>query len=472
MMLWKVALRSLLTRKLALSLVILAMALSLSALLLGRSLSQELRSSFNSSVSGTDLIVAARSHPLQVVLYSVFRLGTPTQALSAERWQDIRNLPQLAWQFPLVLGDSHRGYAVIGTNDDYFQHFRYGRHQPLISQQGDEPAFNHPLQAIIGASVARELGYRVGDHLLLSHGSHQHSFQHHDELSFQISAVLAPTGTPVDRSIHVHLNSLEALHSPALPRLLAAVEAVAKDEHAHDEHAHDEHAHDEHSHDELAHEEHAHDKHDHGQHGHHPLHIPAAEAPALPALSLAQLPPASAVSAVFIGLKSRALTFQAQAQLNGAHSEPLSAVLPGVALSEFWQLLSSAEQLLNLLSGIMLVTALLGSVAMLQLSLAVRQAEIGLLRLIGARPWQLLLLIQLEVLFIIMASWLLALLLGSAALWSLQGWLASQYGVLVHGWLNLQELPLYLGLSIGLGLVAGLIPAISAYRMSLHPANL
>src|SRR5690606_30899737 len=87
MMLWKVALRSLLTRKLALSLVILAMALSLSALLLGRSLSQELRSSFNSSVSGTDLIVAARSHPLQVVLYSVFRLGTPTQALSAERWQ-------------------------------------------------------------------------------------------------------------------------------------------------------------------------------------------------------------------------------------------------------------------------------------------------------------------------------------------------------------------------------------------------
>src|SRR5690606_35667020 len=286
------------------------------------------------------------------------------------RWQDIRNLPQLAWQFPLVLGDSHRGYAVIGTNDDYFQHFRYGRRQPLISQQGDEPAFNHPLQAIIGASVARELGYQVGDHLLLSHGSHQHSFQHHDELSFQISAVLAPTGTPVDRSIHVHLNTLEARPSPALQRLLAAAEAVAEDEHAHDEHAHDEH------------------DHGHHDHAHHPLHIPAAEAPALPALSLAQLPKASAVSAVFIGLKSRALTFQAQAQLNGAHSEPLSAVLPGVALCEFWQLLSSAEQLLNLLSGIMLVTALLGSVAMLQLSLAVRQPEIGLLRLIGARPWQ------------------------------------------------------------------------------------
>lgn len=467
MMLWKVALRSLLTRKLALSLVILAMALSLSALLLGRSLSQELRSSFNSSVSGTDLIVAARSHPLQVVLYSVFRLGTPTQALSAERWQDIRNLPQLAWQFPLVLGDSHRGYAVIGTNDDYFQHFRYGRRQPLISQQGDEPAFNHPLQAIIGASVARELGYRVGDHLLLSHGSHQHSFQHHDELSFQISAVLAPTGTPVDRSIHVHLNTLEALHSPALPRLLAAAEAAAEDEHAHDEHAHDELAHEE-----QAHEEHAHDKHDHGQHGHHPLHIPAAEAPALPALSLAQLPKASAVSAVFIGLKSRALTFQAQAQLNGAHSEPLSAVLPGVALSEFWQLMKQAESLLQLLSGVMLVTALLGSVAMLQLSLVVRQPEIGLLRLIGARPRHILALLQLEVLLMMAASWLLALLLGSAFMALLQHWLGAHYSVAVSGLLSLTELPLYMLLSVALALVAGLIPALSAYRMSLHPANL
>lgn len=447
MMLWKVALRSLLTRKLALSLVVLAIALSLSALLITRTLSDGLRSGFSSSVSGTDLIVAARSHPLQVVLYSVFRLGSPTQALSAQRWDGIRNRADVAWSFPLVLGDSHRGYAVIGTTDEYFVHFRYGRQQSLQAEAGAELAFRHPLQVIIGAEVARTLGYERGDHLIISHGSHQHSFHHHDELSFAIAAVLQPTGTPVDRSIHVHLNTLEALHSPELLNLVAGTEPT-RVEHSDTDHDHDH------------------------QHGHHPLHIPAAEAPALPALSFDQLPSATAVSAVFVGLKSRALAFRAQAQLNAADAEPLTAVMPGVALSEFWQLMKQAESLLQLLSAVMLVTALLGSVAMLQLSLVVRQPEIGLLRLIGARPRHILALLQLEVLLMMAASWLLALLLGSAFMAFLQHWLGAQYGVAVSGLLNLAELPLYMLLSVVLALVAGLIPALSAYRMSLHPANL
>lgn len=450
-MLMKVALRSLLTRKLALSLVVLAIALSLSALLITRTLSDGLRSGFSSSVSGTDLIVAARSHPLQVVLYSVFRLGNPTQALSAQRWDGIRNRADAAWSFPLVLGDSHRGYAVIGTTDEYFVHFRYGRQQSLQAEAGAELAFRHPLQVIIGAEVARSLGYERGDHLIISHGSRQHSFHHHDELSFAIAAVLQPTGTPVDRSIHVHLNTLEALHSPELLNLVVGAEPT------HVEHSDTEH-------------EHEH-KHDH-QHGHHPLHIPAAEAPALPALSFDQLPSATAVSAVFVGLKSRALAFRAQAQLNAADAEPLTAVMPGVALSEFWQLMKQAESLLHLLSAVMLVTALLGSVAMLQLSLVVRQPEIGLLRLIGARPRHILALLQLEVLLMMAASWLLALLLGSAFMAFLQHWLGAHYGVAVSGLLSLAELPLYMLLSVALALVAGLIPALSAYRMSLHPANL
>ena len=458
-MLMKVALRSLLTRKLALSLVVLAIALSLSALLITRTLSDGLRSGFSSSVSGTDLIVAARSHPLQVVLYSVFRLGSPTQALSAQRWDSIRTRADVAWSFPLVLGDSHRGYAVIGTTDEYFVHFRYGRQQSLQSEAGAELAFRHPLQVIIGAEVARTLGYERGDHLIISHGSHQHSFHHHDELSFAIAAVLQPTGTPVDRSIHVHLNTLEALHSPELLNLVAGAEPT------HVEHSDTEHEH-EHEHD----HKHDHD-HDH-QHGHHPLHIPAAEAPALPALSFDQLPSATAVSAVFVGLKSRALAFRAQAQLNAADAEPLTAVMPGVALSEFWQLMAQAESLLQLLSAVMLVTALLGSVAMLQLSLVVRQPEIGLLRLIGARPRHILALLQLEVLLMMAASWLLALLLGSAFMALLQHWLGAHYGVAVSGLLSLTELPLYMLLSVVLALVAGLIPALSAYRMSLHPANL
>ena len=142
-MLIKLAYRSLLQRKTAAIMIILAISLSMSALLLTRSLSSELKNSFNSSVSGTDLIVGARSHPLQVLLYSVFRLGTPTQAVSAERWQTVQEMPQLQWSFPIALGDSHHGFAVIGTTNDYFRHFKYGRKQSLQAQQSISDAQQH-----------------------------------------------------------------------------------------------------------------------------------------------------------------------------------------------------------------------------------------------------------------------------------------------------------------------------------------
>jgi putative ABC transport system permease protein len=411
-MLMRLAVKSLLQRKLAVALIVLAMSLSLATLLLTRSLSSELRSSFSNSISGTDLIVAARSHPLQVLLYSVFRMGTPTQAMSAERWHEIGQQPQTAWTFPIVLGDSHQGYAVIGTNDDYFRHFRYGRQQalqlssalPAINLQ--QPHFAAPLQVFIGATVARERGYQTGDHLHLSHGSHGHSFMQHKEVDFVVAGILQPTGTPVDRSLHVHLQTLEALHD-------------------------------------------------------------LQQAGRLATAGWQDLPEADAISALFVGLTSRPLLFQLQNVLNQPHQEPLTAVIPGVALSEFWQLLGNAEQLLQALSLLMLITSLLGSVAMLQVTVAGRRQEIALLRIIGARPLYLFVLLETEVLLLTLLSWLLALSMAAATQWLAQPLLAEHYGLLIEPLLNLQDVWLYAALSLGLALLAGLLPALSAYRLSL-----
>ncbi|WP_430459551.1 ABC transporter permease [Thalassolituus sp. LLYu03] len=436
-MLFTIAAKSLLQRRLAAALIIAAMSLSLMALLITRSASSELRASFASSVSGTDLIAGARANPLQVLLYSVFRLGTPTQAVSAERWTDVAQLPQVQWSFPLVLGDSVKGFAVIGTNDDYFAHFRFGNKHPLTSQQNKPLAFATPTTAVIGATVGRELGLKPGDAIILSHGAHQHSFHQHKELPFIVSAVLQPTGTPVDRSVHVHLAALEALHNEQwLHRFV---------HHDHNDDRHDDDGHDD-------------QKHEHN----------AEETEAL-VLQFSDLPPPTAISAVFIGLKSRALTFQAQAAINAANSEPLTAVIPGVALTEFWQLIGNAEQILKVLSGLMLVTGLLGSVAMLQVSVAFRQQEIGLLRLIGAHPLYLFALLQVEILLLTGSSWLIALALSALVQSIASPLLASYMGVLLNpqwwpagtGWLLL--------ISIGLSILAGLLPALSAYRESSHP---
>jgi len=136
-------------------------------------------------------------------------------------------------------------------------------------------------------------------------------------------------------------------------------------------------------------------------------------------------------------------------------------VIPGVALSEFWQLLGNAEQLLQALSLLMLITSLLGSVAMLQVTVAGRRQEIALLRIIGARPLYLFVLLETEVLLLTLLSWLLALSMAAAPL------LAEHYGLLIEPLLNLQDVWLYAALSLSLALLAGLLPALSAYRLSL-----
>lgn len=450
-MLIRLALKSLLQRRTAAALIIAAMTLSLTALLMTRSFSSELRSSFNSSVSGTDLIIGARSNPLQVLLYAVFRMGSPTQAISAERWHETAQLPQLSWSFPVVLGDSHNGFAVIGTNDQYFAHFRYGRKHLLQSHSGEALHFNQPTDVVIGATVARQLGYHVGDQIVLSHGTHQHSFHQHTELPFTVSAILQPTGTPVDRSLHVHLATLEALHNE---------EWMHTHFHHHDADEDDDH-HDIADADQPDHDEHNHDE----QHDHAEAH---EDDPHTSALTFSDLPQPSVISALFTGLTSRALTFQAQAAINAANAEPLTAVIPGAALSEFWQLLGNVEQLLQVLSGLMLITGLLGSVAMLQVSVAFRREEISLLRLIGAHPVYVFALLEAEVLLLTLSSWLLALLLSGVAQALAAPLLAEHYGLLLNpqwwpdgtGWLVV--------ISAGLSLLAGLLPALSAYRLSRH----
>ncbi|MDK2778681.1 MAG: ABC transporter permease [Pseudomonadota bacterium] len=539
-MLIRLAVKSLLQRKTAALLIILAISLSMSALLLTRSLSSELKNSFNSSVSGTDLIVGARSHPLQVLLYSVFRLGNPTQAVSAGRWQEIQQLPQLSWSFPIALGDSHHGFAVLGTNDDYFRYFRYGNKHPLENSAGGGLTFTHVNDVIIGATVARKLGYHIGDELFLSHGTHATSFHVHKEIPFRVSAILKPTGTPVDRSLHVHLAMLEAVHNESWLHAHQLAhhheddhghdmheqadddhDHASMDEHDedHDHHAHDaaEHDHEEHDHASMDehdedpdhhahdaaehdhgehdhasmddhdedHDHHAHDaaEHDHGEHDHagmdehdedpdHHAHDAAEHehtehsAAAIDHIHFADLPAPGKVSAVFVGLKSRPLTFQVRELLNAPDQEPLTAVIPGVALSEFWQLLANAENILQVLSALMLITGLLGTIAMLQVSVAFRRREISLLRLIGAHPLSVFTLLELEVLLLTASGWLLALLISGLTQTLAAPLLADYFSLVVSPQWWPQHTHWLILISLVLSVIAGLIPALSAYRVS------
>lgn len=320
-MLIKVALASLLNRKLSVLLTTLAIAVSVFVLLGVEHIRTEARNSFSKTVSGVDLIVGARTSQINLLLYSVFQIGNAENNISWQSYQKLAQHPQVAWHIPVSLGDSHKGYRVVGTSDDYFRYFKYGKRQSLEFSQGG--VFTTVYDAVIGADVAKKLGYQLSDEIELSHGVAEISFKQHDEHPFKITGILKPTGTPVDQSLLVNLQAIEAIHSNGMAA-----------------------------------------QHEHAEHQH-------------------ELEP-EAITAFMLGLKSRVATFIMQRIINDFPDEPLLAIIPGVALSELWKMMSGLEKVLALIALLVLISSLLGMVTMLLTSMNERSREMAVLRVIGA----------------------------------------------------------------------------------------
>ncbi|MEM9267936.1 MAG: ABC transporter permease, partial [Pseudomonadota bacterium] len=300
-MLFRLATASLLARSLTVAMTVLAIALSVALFLGVEKLRTGAKSSFADTISGTDLIVGARSGSVQLLLYSVFRIGSATNNVTWESYQDIAARPEVDWIVPLSLGDSHRQFRVLGTSKGFFENYKYRGGKALEMDQG--VVMDDLFDAVIGADVAATLGYGVDTSIIVAHGIQ--SFTKHDEHPFRVSGVLAKTGTPVDRTVIVSMEAIEAIHV------------------------------------------------DWRQGAKIPGQTTSAEA-----LRQMDLTP-KAVTAAMIGTKSRLQVFNLQRAINEYRQEPLLAVLPGVALQELWQIVGVAETALVGVSAMVVVTALL-----------------------------------------------------------------------------------------------------------------
>ncbi|WP_420995035.1 ABC transporter permease [Cupriavidus sp. 30B13] len=408
------AARSAWNRRYNLLLMVMAIALS-TALLLGvERIRQAARAGFSQSVSGTDLVVGARASPMQLILYTVFHLGGATNNMGWDSARRIARHPLVAWTIPVSLGDSHRGFPVLATSQDYFRHFRYGDRRPLVLAQGR--TFQGLFDAVLGAEVARRLGYRLGDRIVLSHGDATGpmagQLQHADK-PFVVTGILAPTGTPVDRTVHIGLEAMEAIHldwqaGAPLPGLSIPPELVRKFD----------------------------------------------------------LTPKS-VTGVLVGLKLRSRVFALQREIADDAHEPLMAVLPGVALDDLWEIVGVGEKGLLLMSALVVAVGLAGLVSSILAALGERRRELAILRAVGARPLDLLMLLAAEGLVLMLAGTLAGYLLLSALCVAIAPWLEASLGLaLPISWPQASELPL-LAAIVATGAAASLLPGWRAYRLSL-----
>jgi putative ABC transport system permease protein len=403
--------KSLLNRRHSALLTLLSIALS-TALLLGvERLRVEARTAFTQSVSGTDLLVGARTGPINLLLYSLFHIGHPSHALSWQAYRRFADDPRVAWSIPFSLGDSHKGYRLVGTDSHFFSHFRYGNRQ-LLQLASGKP-FEQTYDVVSGAEVAHRLGYAVGDRIVMAHGAGEVSFSHHDDRPFRISGILQPTGTPVDRALYVSLKGIEAMHF--------GWQAGAS-------HA-------------------------------------AMQLPAPLAARLAQTP--DQISAFLLGLHNRTDILVLQRDINQYADEALSGLLPVVALQQLWQIMSVAERALLAMSTMVVLVGMVGMLSLMLSGLNERRREMAILRALGARPAQVLLLILGESLVLTLAGLLLGLLLLYAALWLGQPLIQTYSGFLLPLSLPGAQECFMLGGILLAGLLLGLIPAYRAYHHAL-----
>ena len=408
-MIFRLAIASLFARALTVGMTILAIALSVALFLGVEKVRTGAKASFADTISGTDLIVGARSGSVQLLLYSVFRIGNATNNVTWQSYQDIAARSDVEWIVPISLGDSHRQFRVMGTTTAFFEHYKYRQGRSLAVSDG--VIMDDLFDTVIGADVAATLGYSIDDPIIVAHGLA--SFTEHKDQPFRVSGILEKTGTPVDRTVIVSLEAIEAIHvdwqsGAQIPGQATSVDVIREME----------------------------------------------------------LTP-QAVTAALIGVESPLQTFALQRAINEYSQEPLLAILPGVALQELCGIVGIAETALLAVSAMVVVTALIGMMATIFSSLNERRREMAIFRAMGARPRTILSMLVLEAMVMAAVGALLGLMLLYIGLIIAQPILDTAFGL----WLpidapTVREVWVMIGV-VCAGAIVSMVPAFRAYRMSV-----
>jgi putative ABC transport system permease protein len=409
MILLRLSLKSLFNRKVTTILTVLSITISVTLLLTLERIRIGAQESFKNTISGTDLIVGARSSPLQLLLYSVFRIGDATNNVSWTSYQDFKKRPDTKWTIPISLGDSHKGFRVVGTDQDYFDHYQFsgGRNLKILEGKKFETLFD----VVLGYDVFEKLKYKIGDKIILAHGTGV-SFQNHADTPFTIVGILSKTGTPVDQSVHVSLEAIEAIHegweSGAPPKNDSNPDELLKK----------------------------------------------------------NFKPTQ-ITAFFMGLNSRSAVLKVQREINDYTQEPLTAALPGVVLSSLWNTLSFVENILKLLTTLVFLTSLLSLFLVLLTSLKERRREMSILRSMGAKPQFVFLLFVFESCVVTSLGILLGISVTLIALLICEPLLVDKFGLILDLTKWTSNDVMYLGMMFMAAFVVGIIPAFLAYKNSL-----
>jgi putative ABC transport system permease protein len=543
MLILRLAFASLRSRKLTTALTVASIALSVTLLVGIETVRAGVRDSFAGTIRGVDLIVGARGGTLQVLLSTVFGIGSPAgsvQLRTMERWQQH---PAVKWVVPYSLGDSHRGFRVVGTSTEFYERYRFRKDGRITFVAGR--AAQADSEVVIGSEVAERLRYAVGTPVVVTHGLRDIGTSNHETHPFRVVGVLGRTFTPIDRSVYVTLEGIEAMHGEGEYGAAAggggksgSLGGGSSDSGSSDSGS---------------------SKSGSLNNGKSkgelvveanrrraasipkappagvpmampgaepppgtPMVMPGAEPPPQTQQQQAPPPPSGAlvmpgaepppqvmaqvkaaaekaraaakpkaaataapsaehegedeakhdhgddqITAFFVGTKNRFEALMLQREMNTDLVEPLTAIIPGVALGELWQNIGSAEVGLRVIAMFAVLISITGMLVALYSSLEARRREMAILRAIGAGPRTIVALLVLESTLLAFLGCLIGVVVVYGGLAIAQSPIEQRFGIhLALRALGETEYT-YLAMVMISGMLIGIVPAWKAYRTSL-----
>lgn len=368
---------------------------------------------------GVDLVVGAKGSPLQLILSAVYHLDSPTGNIPVAEADRLAQHPLVAEAVPVALGDSFRGFRIVGTTEPYA-----ARYEPELA--GGE-AWNEGELAegavVLGATVAAETGLGVGDEVVSAHGLAEGGAAHGDH-PMTVAGIYAPTGTVLDRLVLTSLETVWETHG-------------------------------------------AHEMEGPPPPTPSPFAPPAAgAAPAQPRIFGPPRPPAREYTALLVRYASPMAAVSLPRTINSQTN--LQAASPAFETQRLLGLLGVGFDALRWFGVVLVAAAALGVGIALTNALRERRYDLAVMRSLGAGRTKVLGMVLLEGALLALAGTALGLLLGHAATEAIGLALADgRARVPVTGWTFAPEEAALAALMIGLGALAALVPAVQAYRTDL-----
>lgn len=469
MKLLRLAYRNVMHRPLNLLLSVLLFGLGIGLINFLILFNAQLKNKFDSNLAEIDLVIGAKGSPLQMILSSMYHIDSPTGNITIAEVKPFLNPkhPLIKAAVPLSLGDSYRSYRIVGTTDSLMSYY----HATL--QQGK--MYSKNLEVVVGRTVADETGLALGDKFKSAHGFNDDEDLAHDHAAFEVVGILNGTGSVIDQLILTNPSTVWVVHDH---------EEEPQDQEEHSVNGHEEHdrgghdhdhdgdgvpdhapdAHVDHDHDGDGVPDHAPDEHHDHEHDHNHAHEgPLAKTNA----DLLNFPDKQ-ITTLLIKYRSRS-NFQALSMPRSINEyTDMQAASPAIEINRLYDMIGSGRQALDWLARLIAIISAISIFIVLYKSMRERRYELALIRVMGGSRGSIFSLITLEGMLLTSAGFFVGFVLSHIGLEILAGSLASSYKYSFSGWYFMRS-ELYLLLaSLGIGVMAALLPAIGAARMDIH----